>query len=132
MKLATFTHEGSTRIGVVDGDEVVDLAAARPDLPQDMLGFLEAGDEALVAASSAVADGPRIALSDVQLEAPIARPPKFIAVGLNYADHVAESGQKTPEYPILFNKQIPGLRDEAVLYCGACLRLRKNAPSSRS
>ena len=34
MKLATFTHGGMTRIGVVAGDAMVDLAAAAPDLPR--------------------------------------------------------------------------------------------------
>jgi 2-keto-4-pentenoate hydratase/2-oxohepta-3-ene-1,7-dioic acid hydratase in catechol pathway len=105
MKLATFTHDGSTRIGVVDGDAMVDLSAAAPDLPQEMLGFLEAGLDAMEAARAAVRDGARIALADVHLEAPIARPPKFLAVGLNYADHVAESGMDTPEHPTIFNKQ---------------------------
>jgi 2-keto-4-pentenoate hydratase/2-oxohepta-3-ene-1,7-dioic acid hydratase in catechol pathway len=41
----------------------------------------------------------------VRLEAPIARPPKFLAVGLNYADHVAEAGLETPAHPTIFNKQ---------------------------
>ena len=105
MKLATFTHDGDTRIGVVDGDGIVDLAAAAPALPRTMLGFLEAGNEALHAARDALDGAPRIALADVQLEAPIARPPKFLAVGLNYADHVAESGLETPQHPTIFNKQ---------------------------
>jgi 2-keto-4-pentenoate hydratase/2-oxohepta-3-ene-1,7-dioic acid hydratase in catechol pathway len=105
MKLATFTHNGATRIGIVVGDEVVDLAAAAPELPQDMIGFLEAGDPALEAAQAATQAGARLPLSDVQLEAPIARPPKFLAVGLNYADHVAEAGLETPKHPMIFNKQ---------------------------
>jgi len=105
MKLATFTHQGSTRIGVVDGDALVDLAAAAPELPRDMLGFLEAGDAALARARTALDRGARIALGDVRLEAPIRRPPKFLGVGLNYADHVAESGLETPRYPTIFNKQ---------------------------
>jgi len=105
MKLATFTHAGATRIGIVDGDEVVDLSAAAPELPQEMIAFLEAGPEAMEAARAAMGNGARIALADVKLEAPIARPPKFLAVGLNYADHVAESGMDTPEHPTIFNKQ---------------------------
>jgi 2-keto-4-pentenoate hydratase/2-oxohepta-3-ene-1,7-dioic acid hydratase in catechol pathway len=105
MKLATFTHAGKTRIGVVDGDEMVDLSAAAPNLPQEMIAFLEAGPDAMEAARVAVGGGSRIALADVKLEAPIARPPKFLAVGLNYADHVAESGMDTPEHPTIFNKQ---------------------------
>ena len=105
MKLATFTHRGATRVGVVMGDEIVDLAAAAPALPREMLGLLEAGPKALEAAHAALSKGPRIPLADVRLEAPIARPPKFLAVGLNYADHVRESGLETPKQPMIFNKQ---------------------------
>ncbi|MBW2235573.1 MAG: fumarylacetoacetate hydrolase family protein [Deltaproteobacteria bacterium] len=105
MKLATFTQDDVTRIGVVDGDAIVDLAAAAPDLPRDMLGFLEAGSKALHAARAALDGAPRLPLADVRLEAPIARPPKFLAIGLNYADHVAESGRDVPEHPTVFNKQ---------------------------
>jgi 2-keto-4-pentenoate hydratase/2-oxohepta-3-ene-1,7-dioic acid hydratase in catechol pathway len=105
MKLATFTHSGTTRIGVVDGDEVVDLSAAAPELPRDMLAFLEAGSIAMQAANAAVAEGKRLPLAEVHLEAPVARPPKFLAIGLNYADHVAETGMDTPEHVMIFNKQ---------------------------
>ncbi len=105
MKLATFSHDGVTRIGAVDGDEIVDLAAAAPELPREMVAFLEAGRPALLAAHAAMGKGPRLALADVRLEAPIARPPKFLAVGLNYADHVAESGLEAPKHPTIFNKQ---------------------------
>jgi len=105
MKLVTFTHAGTTRIGIAIGDDVVDLTAAAPDLPRDMLAFLEAGDDAMAAAHAAIGDEHRIPVADVQLEAPIARPPKFLAVGLNYADHVAEASLETPEHPMIFNKQ---------------------------
>jgi 2-keto-4-pentenoate hydratase/2-oxohepta-3-ene-1,7-dioic acid hydratase in catechol pathway len=105
MKLATFTHEGATRIGVVMDDAVLDVTAGSPDLPDDMLSLLEAGPDALADVGAAVARAPRIPLADVKLEAPIRRPPKFLAVGLNYADHVAESGMETPEHPTIFNKQ---------------------------
>jgi 2-keto-4-pentenoate hydratase/2-oxohepta-3-ene-1,7-dioic acid hydratase in catechol pathway len=101
MKLASFTHGGSRRVGVVDLDqsEIVDL----PDRPGDLMSLLEGGPEALLAAREA--QGPRLALADVRLEAPIARPPKFLGVGLNYADHVAESGMEPPAHPTIFNKQ---------------------------
>lgn len=106
MKLATFTHAGSTRIGVVDGDGIIDLAAAAPTLPTEMVALLEAGADALDTARSAAAGGGhRIALADVHLESPILRPPKILAVGLNYADHVAEANLETPKFPMIFNKQ---------------------------
>jgi 2-keto-4-pentenoate hydratase/2-oxohepta-3-ene-1,7-dioic acid hydratase in catechol pathway len=105
MKLVTFTRAGRRSIGAVLDDGVVDFAAAAPGLPQDMLGFLEAGAPALAAAHAAAEGAARIPLSEVQLEAPIARPPKFFGVGLNYADHVAESGLEVPKIPMIFNKQ---------------------------
>ncbi|MDE0884852.1 MAG: fumarylacetoacetate hydrolase family protein [Myxococcota bacterium] len=106
MRLITFTESGTTRIGILDGESVVDLSAASPDLPREMVAFLEAGDSAMDAARSALeAGGPRLALADIHLESPILRPPKILAVGLNYADHVAEAGMDTPKYPMIFNKQ---------------------------
>ena len=44
-------------------------------------------------------------LDDVRLLAPV-QPRKFLAIGLNYADHIAEAGMEAPEYPVFFNKQI--------------------------
>lgn len=106
MKLATFTHQGRTGIGVVTDESIVDLAAAAPALPREMVAFLGAGREALDIARKAVAGkAGRIALSSLKLEAPIARPPEFLAIGLNYADHVAETGREKPSFPMFFNKQ---------------------------
>ena len=106
MKLATFTHGAVTRIGVVAGDSIVDLAAAAPELPREMTAFLVAGRAAAEkAATVAKNSAHRIALASVKLEAPIARPPEFLAIGLNYSDHVEETKMKRPEFPMFFNKQ---------------------------
>ena len=106
MKLATFTQDGATRIGVVEGNEIIDLSVAAPDLPRAMVAFLEAGPAALAAArASAKAGGARLPLASVQIKAPIRRPPKLLAVGLNYADHIRETGGKQPKHPKIFNKQ---------------------------
>jgi 2-keto-4-pentenoate hydratase/2-oxohepta-3-ene-1,7-dioic acid hydratase in catechol pathway len=105
VKLVTFHHDGRSRIGLALEDAVVDLSAAAPELPTDMLAFLEAGEGAMDAARAALDSEATIALDDVRIEAPIARPPKFLAIGLNYADHIAESGLDTPAHPTLFNKQ---------------------------
>ncbi len=107
MKLATFTHQGSTRIGAVVDDAVVDLAAAAPELPREMAALLAAGAGAMDRARGAAAAGKnRIALGQVKLEAPIRRPPEFLAIGLNYADHIGETGRERPTFPIFFNKQV--------------------------
>ena len=106
MRIATFTQSGATRLGVVLADGLVDLAAAAPELPREMTALLAAGAGALQRAAAAAAGSrARIALDAVTLEAPILRPPKFLAIGLNYADHVAESGAQVPKFPTVFNKQ---------------------------
>jgi hypothetical protein len=53
MKLVTFTQSDLTRIGVLQGDSIVDLAAAAPNLPREMCAFLAAGTAALDAAKQA-------------------------------------------------------------------------------
>ena len=49
--------------------------------------------------------GERYALAEVRLLAPVL-PRKFLGIGLNYADHIAESGMEAPQFPVFFNKQI--------------------------
>ena len=106
MKLCTFTHGQRTRIGAVVGELVIDLPAVAPGLPDDMLAFLAAGDEALAAARAAE-QNPDVAypVADVVLQAPVPRPGKILAIGLNYADHVAETGAEPPAVQMWFNKQ---------------------------
>lgn len=106
MKLCTFLDRDEPRIGVVDGLEVVDLAAEAPSLPRDLVGLLAAGPSALALARTTAAKARvRRPLASIALAAPILRPPKFLAIGLNYADHVAESGLEPPTFPTVFNKQ---------------------------
>ncbi len=106
MKLVTFTQGGRTRIGALVGEDVVDFSANGAGLPHDMLAFLEQGAAAMQQARDlCAAGGGRLALADVTLEAPIQRPPKILAVGLNYSDHVEETGLEMPTVPMIFNKQ---------------------------
>ncbi len=106
MRLASFRFEDRDRVGVIVDDEVVDLFLAEPEVPTEMCDFLAAGEDARVMAEMAVErGGNRRPLSDVQLLAPVPRPSKFLAVGLNYADHIAETGAETPRYPTIFTKQ---------------------------
>jgi 2-keto-4-pentenoate hydratase/2-oxohepta-3-ene-1,7-dioic acid hydratase in catechol pathway len=107
MKIARFTHRGGPpRIGAVDGDEVVSLDR------------LSVGDDVVAAAmldpgtrDAAVVGAERLALDAITLLAPVARPPKFFAIGLNYLDHIEEGGRPVPEHPIFFNKQSTCVND---------------------
>lgn len=105
MKLVTFTHNGTARLGaVVDDCYVVDSIGCN-GIPTNMIGFLTAGAEAMLAMQRQIdSGGGRIALADVKLEAPVPRPGKYLGIGLNYADHVAETGREKPEYPTFFTK----------------------------
>ena len=55
MKIVNFEHQGAGRLGVVDGDSVVDLKLAAPDLPADLLALINMGDAGMAAAKKAVA-----------------------------------------------------------------------------
>jgi 2-keto-4-pentenoate hydratase/2-oxohepta-3-ene-1,7-dioic acid hydratase in catechol pathway len=106
MKLCSFRRDGAHALGVVLEDEVVDLAAAAPDLPREMTALLAAGEAALRRAAGAAASArDRLPLASHELAAPVLRPPKFLGIGLNYADHVAEAGLEAPKLPTVFNKQ---------------------------
>jgi len=107
MKLATFEHAGRRAFGRVEGDEMVDLSQAA--CGASLLDCISGGAE--LRRRAAAASGPRLALSDVVLRAPVARPPKILAIGLNYKDHIAETGLETPKFPLFFNKQSTAAND---------------------
>jgi 2-keto-4-pentenoate hydratase/2-oxohepta-3-ene-1,7-dioic acid hydratase in catechol pathway len=106
VKLITFTHQDSTRIGAVVDGYVID-SYGQSNIPTHMLDFLAAGNGALAAMQALISSGlgHRIALDDVTIAAPVPRPGKFLAISLNYADHIAETGRERPEYPSFFTKQ---------------------------
>ena len=105
MKLVTFVHDNETRVGAVVDDVVIDGKDVA-GIPDSMIEFLAAGDSALKAMQNLIDSGKnRLALNKVRLLAPIPRPGKYLAISLNYADHIAETGKDKPEYPTFFTKQ---------------------------
>jgi acylpyruvate hydrolase len=105
MRLAVFEHAGSARLGLVDGDSVIDLAEAAPNLPRDLIGLIRAGAPAFAAAAQVVRTArpsSRHELAELRFLAPIQNPGKIICLGLNYADHAKEGGHAKPEYPSFF------------------------------
>lgn len=104
MRLARFTADGRTRLGAVVGDEVADLGAVDPALPTDVGEALAAG---LLPGLAALVDrAPRVPLATVALQGPIRMPPVFLAVGLNYVEHIEEAGATRTDVPVIFNKQV--------------------------
>lgn len=105
MRLARYriAGEGPARIGLVEGDSVAEIGGV--DAEQDVGVVAAWGALASPGAPSAQHAGEPHPLSEVELLAPVRRPPKFLAIGLNYAAHVEETGRQRPDFPTYFNKQ---------------------------
>lgn len=106
MRLVHFETDGVRRVGIALEDGVCDLDDPLGDLASDPIRFLGAGPGALESARDRAARPRRVVTWDqARLLAPVPRPGKFLAIGLNYADHLAETGAKAPEFPVFFTKQ---------------------------
>jgi len=105
MKLARFEIDGRTALGAVIEDGIVSLAAVGGHFP-DMTTLIAEGDAALERIRHLIRGvPPHHALDDVRLLAPL-RPGKYLAIGMNYAKHVAEMGHADrPQHQYWFNKQ---------------------------
>lgn len=101
MRLASFEAGGRPGIGAVVDRGLLPLEAIAPSMI-DLISDWDAlaGRVRDVAASN----GDALPLEAVRLLAPIARPGKILAIGLNYKDHIAESGLPTPEHQLWFCK----------------------------
>ncbi|KES22052.1 MULTISPECIES: fumarylacetoacetate hydrolase family protein [unclassified Pseudomonas] len=104
MKLCTFkTPGGLVGVGIVSGEGIIRVADHLSAAPRDMAGLIgewQLWQEPLQRlAQLQKAD---FALDEVTLLAPVPRPGKILGIGLNYADHVAESGMATPADQLWF------------------------------
>lgn len=106
MKLARFNAGREVHLGLIREDRIVDLTAA--GLPfGEMENLIAAGDEGLDAVRRH-ADGREEALAGVRLLAPVARPGKYLAIGMNYQKHLEEAdrlGVARSNHQVWFNKQ---------------------------
>lgn len=108
MKLVRFTVGGVERIGAIKGERVVDLVAAGSRY-STIMSIIRGGAEALTEVRTLVEHAaPTHALSDVHLLAPIERPGKYLAIGMNYRKHAEEAarlGVAATKHQVWFNKQ---------------------------
>lgn len=98
MKLATYLRNGAPRVGIVSGDRLVDAGFEGTMI--DLItrwGELKAGCEARAAEEG-------VPLASMRLCAPVQRPGKVWAIGLNYADHIEESKMEAPTRQVWFTK----------------------------
>ena len=108
MKLLRFDDGGKAHLGVVKGEEIVSLDALAAEYPT-MLSIIEGGAKALVRIREVLAAATGgTPLTSAKLLAPVEKPGKFLAIGMNYAKHVAEAdklGVPRSNYQVWFNKQ---------------------------
>jgi len=110
MRLITYLNESEEGIGSLEEDNIIPFSQDQ-DIPNNMLAFLEGGEEVLnIAKKLCEQTKKKIPLTNIKLKSPIPRPPKILAIGLNYADHLEEvraAGREMeePEVPMVFNKQ---------------------------
>jgi 2-keto-4-pentenoate hydratase/2-oxohepta-3-ene-1,7-dioic acid hydratase in catechol pathway len=107
MKVVGFEAEGSLRVGVVEGDQVIDLQAADARVPGNLGDILRIHDGDLKAAADLAKRAPASArrpLKGLKFGLPVARPGKILCLGLNYLEHVKEGSQRDniPKFPTIF------------------------------
>jgi 2-keto-4-pentenoate hydratase/2-oxohepta-3-ene-1,7-dioic acid hydratase in catechol pathway len=106
MKLLRYEIQGKPVLGVIKDDGVVSLA---PLGPPTMRSLIESGAAGLAKVKAlAASSSPQLLLSEARLLAPIERPGKYLAIGMNYRKHAEEAkrlGIAVPEKQLWFNKQ---------------------------
>lgn len=113
MKLARFIADADERIGAVREDGIVALDTGL-DRADDMIALIERWPRESARLQRQAQEGRAVPLARVRLLAPIERPGKIMAIGLNYADHIAETGMDKPERQLWFAKMgntVNGPRD---------------------
>jgi len=109
MRFASCSHAGRSFAAAIDGDRAIPLTG---------VGELGAVTPSSLLADPALDHTQSVPLAEVTLRPVIPRPGKIVCVGLNYLDHVGETGRQLPEYPVLFTKfveTLTGPRDPIVL-----------------
>ena len=118
MKLVRYGNPGKEKPGLIDADgKLRDLSALITDIGPDQLG-----DAALAKLRKLKTANLPLVKGSPRMGSPVSGVPKFIAIGLNYADHAAESGLPIPKEPVVFMKAtscIQGPNDPVMLPKGS-------------
>jgi 2-keto-4-pentenoate hydratase/2-oxohepta-3-ene-1,7-dioic acid hydratase in catechol pathway len=107
MKIVGFEAEGGLRLGVVEGDQVIDLQAVDAKVPADLGAVLAANNGDLTSLGDIAKRAPASArrpLKGLKFGLPVAKPGKILCLGLNYLEHVKEGTQRDniPKFPTIF------------------------------
>jgi 2-keto-4-pentenoate hydratase/2-oxohepta-3-ene-1,7-dioic acid hydratase in catechol pathway len=107
MKVVGFEAEGGLRLGIVEGDQVIDLQAVDSKVPADLGAALATHNGDLTPLADIAKRAPASArrpLKGLRFGLPVARPGKILCLGLNYLDHVKEGPNRDniPKFPTIF------------------------------
>src|SRR3974390_575484 len=114
MKVVGFEWDAGLRLGIIEGDQVIDLQAADPKLPPDLRECLQQLDGIWAPLADLAKRAPAAArrpLQGLKFALPVARPGKIICLGLNYLDHVKEGrhASDVPKFPTIFFRCLTSL-----------------------
>lgn len=101
MKLISFLNQGVHSYGIVNGDDVLDLTPLLGSQAPDLKSLI-AQNLLNAAAEAAKTRTPTLKFSQLTLLPVIPNPGQIFCIGLNYGEHVRESGREVPETPPIF------------------------------
>ena len=105
MRFIAYRDAEERGIGVITGDGGYrGVGESDATYPGTLEALIAAGPDSLAAAYDRLSRAPVLDESAITFLPPLSNPPKILCVGLNYADHSAESGFKQPDYPTLFGR----------------------------
>ncbi len=114
MKIVAFEGQGGPRLGVVEGDQAIDLQAADSTVPADLGAYLAKSNGDLQPLAEIAKRAPASArkpLAGLTYALPVGKPGKIICLGLNYLEHVKEGSQRDniPKFPTIFMRGLTSL-----------------------
>lgn len=106
MRFLVFQEGDRKGLALVDkaGGVIGAQFADEPGYPGDLQSLIQRGGRGLSDAAALLARGTKLDESKISYLPPLQAPGKIICIGLNYADHSAESGFKQPDYPTVFGR----------------------------
>ena len=102
VRFVRFMDCGEEWLGLQESGRLTGVPKSNPDFPGSLDDLIRLGPDAFPSAAQKLRSGSKVDVESITYLPPFERASKIICVGLNYADHSAESGFKTPEYPTLF------------------------------
>ncbi|MEP7032112.1 MAG: fumarylacetoacetate hydrolase family protein, partial [Pseudolabrys sp.] len=114
MKIVGFEANNALHLGVVEGDNVINLQAVDANIPSDLGEYLRKSNGDLKPLAELAKKAPasaRLPLAGLKFALPVARPGKIICLGLNYLDHVKEGPQKDniPKFQSIFFRMLTSM-----------------------